>query len=561
VKKTLSVYPQIILAALALLAVNGSARAQEADFIFVNGKILTVDPQFSVRQAIAIRESKIVSVGTNADIRKNAGSKTRTIDLQGRTVIPGLIDSHIHASRAGLTFDSEINWTDATSLQEALGRIADMASKSPPGAWMVVAGGWNPHQFKEDRRPTQADLAAAAPNNPVYVQFNYAWVLLSQTAMQALHIASEADLPRGATLEKDAGGKPTGIVNGGVQALYTRIPTRNFDEEIESSRKFFRELNRLGLTGVVDPGVGASEDNQVLFTLWKQGQLTVRFNYNHSIGDLAELKALTEALPMGFGDDMLRFNGIGEGISRVVTDGVLGTGVTPEPSNADKQQFYEIVKWAAEHRLSLTIHWQHDQSVDRILTIFERVNQQTPIAGLRWTIAHLNNASQGTLERMKALGVGWTVQDALYLGSELFEKDEGLERAKSAPPIMTATRVGVAMGGGTDATRVSPYNPFRSLQWFVDGHTAGARPLRIPQETPSRSEALRLYTMGSAWVAFAEKDRGSLEPGKLADLAVLSKDYMNVPTSEIGSIESLLTMVGGKVVFAAGPYAQFEEKR
>jgi predicted amidohydrolase YtcJ len=244
---------------------------------------------------------------------------------------------------------------------------------------------------------------------------------------------------------------------------------------------------------------------------------------------------------------MLRFNGIGERITTAMNN-------NDRPTAAEKEKYYEIVRWAAQQGMALTMHWARNASVGQLLEIFERVNREAPIGGLRWSIAHLNDASAENLRRMKALGIGWTVQDAMYFGGDQFERQEGQAAAHRAPPVETAREIGVAMGAGTDAHRVASYNPFTALQWFLDGRTVSGTALRGPEETPSRENALRLYTRGSAWFSFVEDKRGSLEPGKLADLAVLSKDYMTVPLDQIGSIESLLTMVGGKVVYAAGEF-------
>jgi predicted amidohydrolase YtcJ len=211
--------------------------------------------------------------------------------------------------------------------------------------------------------------------------------------------------------------------------------------------------------------------------------------------------------------------------------------------------------------MALTMHWSRDASVGHLLDLFERVNKEVPLAGLRWSIAHLNDASVHSLERMKALGVGWTVQDALYFGGEAFQQSVGAAAARRAPPVETARQLGVVIGAGTDAHRVASYNPFTALQWFLDGKTVGGLALRGPEEIPSRADALRFYTRGSAWFSRDEDSRGSLEVGKLADLAVLSKDYLSVPVDEIRSIESLLTLVGGKVVYAAGPFENLEQRR
>jgi predicted amidohydrolase YtcJ len=514
-----------------------AASAQAPDTVLVNGKIVTVDAESSIREALAIRDGKILAIGTTADIRKLAGPSSRVIDLQGRTVIPGLIDSHLHAIRAAQTFATEVNWTGVRSLDEAIGRIRDASRSMTPGAWLIVAGGWTERQFKENRRPTQAELHAAAPNNPVYVQLGYSWVVMTPPALEALKITS-------ATQGVMTGPQAT------IVALFDRLPKPTLEQQVEGTRSFFRELNRLGMTGVVDPGGNNlfAADYQALFRVWRQGQMTVRVAY--SLGtqttgsELEEFKSLTALLPMGFGDDMLRFNGIGERITAAMNN-------NDSPSAPDEEAYYTVVRWAADSGMTLTMHWPSDRSVGRLLTIFERVNREVPIAPLRWSIAHLNDASAETLARMKALGVGWTVQDAMYFNGDQLLKTRGPEVARRTPPLETARRIGVAVGAGTDAHRVASYNPFTSLQWILDGKSVSGTPVRGPEETPDRIGALRLYTMGSAWFSHDEDTRGSLEVGKLADLAVLSKDFLTVPIDEIGTIESVLTLVGGKAVYEA----------
>ncbi len=547
----------------AALFASGAAGAQTADTILVNGKVVTVDAQSSIREAVAVRDGRIVALGSSADIRKLAGPRSRVIDLRGRTVVPGLIDSHLHAIRAAQTFATEVNWIGAPSLADALARITAASRAMAPGAWLIVAGGWNVQQFSENRRPTQAELTAAAPDNPVYVQLGYGWAMLTPKALDALHITSDADVPAGGRLERDAGGRPTGAISGGqgaIIALFDKLPRPTFAQQIDGTKKFFRELNRLGLTGVYDPGGNnlLPDDYQAVFAVWRRGDMSVRVAYtlcgNTPGKELDELKSLLALLPQGFGDDMLRFGGIGERITAAMNN-------NNRPTEAEKAKYYEIVKWAADRGLTVTMHWNNDASVGQLLDIFERVNRETPIGTLRWSIAHLNDASEASLRRMKALGMGWTVQDAMYFGGDGYVQQAGAEAARRVPPVETGKTIGVPIGGGTDAHRVASYNPFTSLQWFLDGKTVSGHAIRGAEETPDRMDALRFYTIGSAWFSFDEAKRGSLEPGKYADLAVLSKDYLTVPVGDVHTIESVLTMVGGKIVYAAGPYATYDAVR
>ncbi len=547
-----------LAAALALCCAPAPAAPGErtADTIFVNGRIVTLDPRSSVRKSMAVKDGRVVALSDSAaapDLNGWQGRSTRIVDLKGRTVVPGLIDSHIHAIRAALSFSTEVNWIGAKSLDEALGRLRAAAKAARPGDWLIVAGGWTPEQFREKRRPTQAELAAAAPENPVYVQLFYSWAVLTPKGMEALGLAADKDVPAGGKLERDPEGRPTGGVTGTpgtIIGLFAKLPKPSFEQQVEGTRKFFGELNRLGLTGVIDPGGFGMYPSayQALFRVWREGGLTLRVAYSYFAQDrgreLDDFKAMTQLMPMGLGDDWLRFNGIGENV-------FWGAYNVDAPDEAARERFFEILRWAAQNRMSVNVHWNNDRSVGVALDAFERVNREIPIAPLRWAIAHLNDASPESLERMRSLGVAWAMQDAMYYEGEQQLKEKGEAAVRRMPPLATARRIGVRIGAGTDAHRVASYNPWVALQWMLDGRTVGGAALRDKSEIPSREEALRMYTLGSAWLAHAERDRGSLEVGKLADFAVLSKDYVTVPVEEIGGIESVMTVVGGKIVYEA----------
>jgi predicted amidohydrolase YtcJ len=525
------------LLATALFATL-AAHAQAPDTILVNGKILTVDARNSVQQALAIREGKIAALGTSAAIRATAGPATRIIDLGGRTVIPGLIDSHMHAIRAALSFSTEVNWIGARSIPQAMQRISEAARGKPAGSWLIVAGGWTADQFTERRAPTQAELVAAAPNNPVYVQLGYSWAILTPSGYTKI-----GALPAGLTPDD----KNPGGVSGGqnaIVALFDKLPKPTAEQQIEGTRLFFRELNRLGLTGVVDPGGNNlfPADYQAIQTVWRDGQLTIRVAFALAAqtngAELEDFRDLTQMLPMGFGDDFLRFNGIGERITAAMNN-------NDRPTADQKEKYLQIARWAAARGMALTMHWPNNSSVGELLDIFAAVNKDIPITNLRWSIAHLGDASEATMQRMKSLGVGWTVQNATYFGAAPNTK---------MPALNTARQVGIHVGAGTDAHRVMSYNPFTALQWLLDGKTVAGASIAGMTETPTREEALRLYTIGSAWFSKDEAKRGSLEVGKQADLAVLTKDYLTIPVAEIGTLESLLTMVSGKPAYTASPF-------
>jgi predicted amidohydrolase YtcJ len=546
------------LAALALTLSTGAASAETADTVLFNGKILTVDKEFSVREALAIAHGRVLATGTSSAMKQLADDKARLIDLGGRTVIPGLTDGHIHGIRAALTFGTEVNWIGVPSLKEALEKMRSVARTQKPGSWIVVAGGWTEEQFAEKRRPSPQEVAEAAPDNPVYIQHLYDWLLLSPKAMEALNIRSDADVTPGGSLELDHDGKPTGVIVAGGNVLgkiFDRLPKPTMQQQVDGSRKFFREMNSLGITGIVDGG-GVSmypANYQAVFQLWHDKQLTVRVAYHLCApkpgSELADLQNLTQLMPQGFGDDMLHFNGPGEIL--IWADWTDGD-ITPD----GKAKLGELLRWAASKGYSIQLHWNPDRTVHDLLDIVEDISRDYPVRDLRWTVLHLYNASEDSLTRMKALGLIWGVQDGLYFGGERLQQEVGVEAAKQMPRIATALKLGLTVAGGTDAHRVSSYNPFVSLQWYLDGTTIGGVQTRSDAEAPSRRQALEMYTRNSAFMANDDDERGTLEPGKFADLAVLSSDYLTAPAKEIGSIRSLLTMVGGGVVYASGSFAE-----
>ena len=463
-----------------------TASAQTADTVLFNGKILTVDKDFSIRQALAIEQGRILATGTSAAMKKLAGGNAKLIDLGGRTVIPGLTDGHIHGIRAALTFGTEVNWIGVPTLKEALEKIRQAAKDQKPGSWIVVAGGWTEEQFAEKRRPTPAEVTTAAPDNPVYIQHLYDWLLLTPKAMDALNIRDEP----GRDTRRQAGArrrdKPTGVIIANGNALgkiFDKLPKPTLEQQLDGSKKFFREMNSLGITGIVDGG-GVSmypASYQAVFKLWHDKQLTVRVAYHLCSpkpgSELADQQNLTQLLPPGFGDSMLHFNGPGEIL--IWADWTDGD-ITPD----GKAKLAELLRWAASKGYTIQLHWNPDRTVHDLLDVVEDIDRDYPVRDLRWTVLHLYNASEDSLKRMKALGLVWGVQDGLYFGGERLQKEVGADQARMMPRIVTALKLGLTVAAGTDAHRVSSYNPFVSLQWYLDGTTIGGTKTRSDDRGP-----------------------------------------------------------------------------
>jgi predicted amidohydrolase YtcJ len=563
-----------LVAVLALLLVlplpghgaRAAAATQAADLVLVNGKIVTVDPAFSIQQAVAISNGQILAVGSDAQIQALAGPGTRVVNLNGRTVIPGLHDSHIHAIRGGNTFTRELDWSGVTSLAEGLELIRQWAAQAPPGGWVQVVGGWHEAQFVEKRTPNGADLDAVAPNTPVYVQYFYERAWVNRAALAAAGITRDTPDPPGGRFVRDASGELTGELEGipAFNAVYLKIPPPSLDEAVANSRLLYRELNRLGLTTIGDVGGGGTDPDtyRAILYLWERDELPLRarihLQLNPPGGELETLRRYLDETPLGFplrplwGDDRLRILGFGENLIWRAWD---GDSFTPRPVPIPPEalaQVEQVVREVAARGFRVHIHATKDASARLLLDILERVNRDVPLR--RPVLAHIEDATPETLLRLKALGGGWAVQNRLFFRPDAVAT-WGEANVRRAPPLRTALRLEVPVGGGTDSTRVATPSPFLSLYWMVTGRAIDGTPMRAAEENLSREEALRLYTMGSAWLDFDEERLGSIEPGKLADLVVLSADYLTVPDEELRRLESVLTIVGGRPVYAAAEFA------
>lgn len=555
----------VLACVVALFTGTGSAQSQTSpvrpevlhhpDLVLINGKIITVDGNFSIQQAVAIRDEKILAVGSTSTIRPLAGPKTQVIDLKGRTVIPGLIDSHIHFLRAGFTWSREVRLEGTRSVEEVLARIEKRASQLRPGEWILTFGGWDVSQLQERRSPTRQELDRVAPNNPVMLRIllphpSTHFAVLNSTALKAAGITKETVAPAGGVIEKDSDGEPTGVLRrAAVNLVFPKLPRPSFQEKMEGLKLVMRDFHAAGLTGVIEVvGGGVTDDDyKVLFELWRRKELTIRTALNINTAKFEDAQRWIHHLPFGFGDEWLKVNGFGEQLVATAQDNLAPTfNLTP----AALEEYQKFVTEAAKNRWSIQQHTTLGATAKAYLDIYEAVDRQHPIRDLRWAMAHLETISGADMERMKRLGMGATIQSRQVIQSELMKQAWG-DAAASAPPMKKMLELGLPVGAGTDATVVTPYHPFTTLWWMVSGKDWAGRVVR-PNERLSRQDALRVHTLGSAWFSFDEKRKGSIEPGKLGDLAVLSEDYLTVPEDRIRDISAVMTIVGGRIVYNAG---------
>jgi hypothetical protein len=532
------------------------------ELILHNGTITTLDEANPQASAVSVANGRITAVG-GEELLATADDKTVRIDLKGRRVIPGLNDSHLHVIRGGLFYNLELRWDGLPSLADALAMLREQARRTPPPHWVRVIGGWSEFQFAEGRMPTLAEINAAAPDTPVFVLHLYARALLNGAALRALGYDKETPNPPGGLIERDKSGHPTGLLIAEPNALIlyasiARGPKLAFADQLNSSRQFMRELNRLGITSAIDAGGGGQnypEDYKVIEELHDREQMTVRIAYNlfaQKPGEeLSDYRRWTELTGYGAGSEVLRMNGGGENLVWSAADFENFLQVRPDLAPKMEGELKDVVRLLAEKRWPFRIHATYDESISRFLAIFEEVNREIPFAGLHWFIDHAETIGERNIERVKALGGGIAIQHRMAYQGEYFIRRYGIQAVEATPPIRRMLAAGLPVGGGTDATRVASYNPWVSLYWLVSGRTVGGTPMYPEANRLSREEALRLWTAGSAWFSGEEKEKGRIAKGQFADLAVLSEDYFTVPEERIKGIESVLTVFGGKVVYGA----------
>ncbi len=536
------------------------------DTIIINAKVTTLDRENPQAEAVVIRDGKFLTVGSEQEAREAAAPGATVIDAKGRRMIPGLIDSHMHIIRGGLNFNMELRWDGVPTLADAMAMLKRQVDNTPAPQWVRVVGGFTEHQFAEKRLPTIEELNAVAPDTPVFILHLYDRALLNAAALRVVGYTKDTPNPPGGEIVRDAAGNPTGLLLAQPNAtiLYSTLakgPKLPQDYQVNSTRHFMREVNALGITGVIDAGGGFQnypDDYEIIEKLHAEDQLTVRISYNlftqKPKEELADFSGWVKQVTPGQGDDTYRHNGAGEMLVYSAADFEDFRQPRPDMAPSMEGDLEPVIRLLAEHRWPWRLHATYDETIGRALDVYEKVNRDIPLEGINWFFDHAETISDRNIDRIAALGGGIAVQHRMAYQGEDFVKRYGAKAAERTPPIARMIAAGIPVGAGTDATRVASYNPWVSLSWLVTGRTVGGLSLYRGDNRVSREKALRMWTHENTWFSNEEGKKGRIKAGQLADLALLSDDYFSVPDNEIVHIRSVLTLLGGKVVHGEGDY-------
>ncbi len=553
-------------ASTALMTATESFAMTAKDMILINAKVTTLDRENPVAEAVAIRDGKFLAVGREQDVRAAAGPDATVIDAQGRRLIPGLIDSHIHVIRGGLNYNMELRWEGVPSLSEAMAMLKRQAENTPPPQWVRVVGGFTEHQFAEKRLPTISEINAAAPDTPVFILHLYDRALLNAAALRAVGYTRDTPNPPGGEIVRDAQGNPTGLLLAQPNAmiLYATLakgPKLPPDYQLNSTKHFMRELNSLGVTSVIDAGGGSQnypDDYAIVEKLHQDGELTLRIAYNlftqKPKEELKDFASWSTQIKLGDGDDSYRHNGAGEMLVYSAADFEDFRVARPDMAPEMEGDLEPVIRLLAERRWPWRLHATYDQTIGRALDVFEKVNKDIPLTGLNWFFDHAETISDRNIDRVAALGGGIAVQHRMAFQGEYFVERYGAKAAEATPPIAKMMAAGIPVGAGTDATRVASYNPWVSLSWLVTSKTVGGLRLYPVRNRLDRETALRLWTERNTWFSNEVGKKGQIKAGQLADLALLSDDYFSVPEDDIALLRSVLTVLGGRIVYGEGEF-------
>ena len=546
---------RILLTVAAVAAAMVRAQQPAPDLVLLNGKIVTVDDRFAIAQAVAVRGDRVVAVGTTEEITHLAGPGTRRIDLRGRTVIPGLIDNHMHLLRAATTWSRELRFDGVDSRRAAIELLRARTKAVGPGQWIYNIGGWTHAQFADEPKPfTREELDQIAPANPVALQESYYQIFLNSQALHTLGIDAQTPDPQGfvkGSIVRDQAGRPTGVIQGDIaatRAVTSRLPRVAADQLEASSRALVKDMNRAGLTAFGVPG--CDRDVLEIFQRWKaEGQANVRVFCidGASAGDREQVERSLEQIPrmkLFQGDSFIDNVAFGESVYGPLHDPMFAVAshATPEQLTEWRRIAMEVAKAG----LPLHVHAELRGTIDAFLDQVESINREHPIKNLRWAFAHVNQINAAQLERMKKLGMYAAVHPWAVINGGIMHEEFG-DEADDMPPLGTIQSSGIVWGLGTDGSAANQYLPFTTLDFAVTGRMAGG--VKVMRQPITREDALIAHTRKNAYFIFQEDNLGSIQPGKLADLVVLDRDYLRVAADQIRHIRPVMTMVGGRIVY------------
>ncbi|WP_271669607.1 amidohydrolase [Bradyrhizobium sp. CCBAU 51627] len=560
-------FMRLTTAIVGLVLTSSAAFAQQAEpnapsLALINGKFLTLDGQSTVAEALAVRDGRILAVADTATIKALAGNRTRTIDLQGKTVVPGLIDTHAHFKAAGLS-DYVVNMSGAKTVADALASIKQFVAKKKPGEWIIGSAWHPPSQLAEKRYLTRQEIDSVAPNNPVYLRTVGHFSMANSMALERAGVAKDTPNPSGGSFERDGAGDLTGVlVETAIDKVEKAVPEWTADDEFRQFKLAEGVLNSFGITSAVE-GATPARDIAALQRVAQAGEATLRVGLMWRPEPPAENSAWEATMrgngaSSGFGDDWLKFAGI-----KILYDGgmTLKTALMRDayPDSHDgyhgiaqqsPERLKELVSICNRYNWRVGVHVVGDKGIDQVLDAFEAADKEKSIKDRRFVLIHGSLILPEQMERAKRLGVRVDFQNVfMWDKAATVERFLGAAVANRAVPTKTLIeKVGLnSLGAGTDFP-VNTINPFINMYIMVTrkdptGHVYGAN------EAVSREQALRLYTSAASHYMFEENEKGTIEVGKVADLTVLSADLMTVPEEQIKDIRADLTIVGGKIVF------------
>jgi predicted amidohydrolase YtcJ len=567
----MKVLPTFLFALISFVGMPLWAQTK-ADIIIINGKVTTMDDNHPEVQAVAISGNKILLTGTNEQVLKLKGRQTRTVDAKGNRVIPGLFDTHLHVIRGGRFYNTELRFDGVSSLRRALEMLKEQALRTPKGQWIRVVGGWNEYQFEEKRLPTLEEINLVTGDVPAFILYLYGKAWLNKAGLRSLNINADTPNPVGGLIEKDSEGNPTGLLVAEPNAfiLYStlaKLPELTTEEKINSTLQYMTELNRLGVTAVMDAGGGFQnfpDDYAITDSLNKLGKITVRLPYflfaqkkGTELNDFAKWTGMVEI-------DHHSYNGINEvdyhvkgGGENLVSDaGDFENFLFPRPELPASMEanLKAVIQLLVRNRWPFRLHATYNESITRDLNVIEEVNKETPLNGLVWLIDHAETISEENLQRIKRLGGGIAIQHRMAYQGEGFIRRYGKKAAMASPPVKRMLELGLPVGLGTDGTRVASYNPWIALYWITTGRTMAGTQAMAGENVLDRKTALQLMTFGG-YDLIREKSKGKIQKGYYADLVILDKDYFSVQEEDIKSIVSNLTIVDGKIVYGSNEFS------